>query len=141
MSAVHMGFSARSDRYPPRGERIAAWVDDYMRRHGLSVGELCFRVQADKRDIRRLLNDRSCGPRLNDALEEAFGPDFIDAVAAPVVGGDRITVLEREIASEKARIAALDARVAREKAARRARDASPGGELRLLPQEDRSLGA
>ena len=139
MRALVLGITDRSDRYPPRGERIASWVDDYMRDHGLSVGELAFRVRADKRDIRRLVTDRSCGPRLNDALEEAFGHDFIDAVAAPVVGGDRLTVLEREIALERAKIAALDARFEREAVARRARDASAGGELRLVPQDLRGF--
>lgn len=133
-----MGFSVKGDRYPSRGERIAAWVEDYMARTGATASEFAFRTRADKRDIRRLINEKSCGPRLNDALEEVFGYDFIDAVALPVVG-DRITALEREIANERARMAAKDAQVTRERALRRARAAAPGGELRLVAQEDRAF--
>lgn len=130
----------KSDSVPSRGERIAAWVKRYMLEAGVSVGELAFRLQIDKRDLRRLLNENSCGPRLNDALEAAFQHDFMDAVAAPLMGGDRIAVLEREIASERAKIAALDRRLEREKAARLARDAAVGGSLRLVAEEDRSFG-
>lgn len=140
MRALDLGISVRSDRYPPRGERIASWVRDYMRRVGLSVGELAFKVQADKRDIRRLINENSCGPRLNDALEEAFGTDFIDDVSRPVVG-DRIARLEREIASERAKMAAKDAQINRERAARVARAAVDGGALRLVAQEERGFGS
>lgn len=145
MTQVVVGFMERMSRkpqaYPPRGERIARWVQDYMARQRVAVAELAFRINVDRRDLTRLIRERSIGPRLNDALEEAFGCEFIDAVAAPVVGGDRITVLEREIASEKARIAALDARLEREKTARRALDASLGGQLRLVAEEGRSVGA
>lgn len=113
-----MGFTAQNDRFPARGERIAAWVERYMAENGLSVGELAFRVKADKRDIRRLLNDRSCGPRLNDDLEAAFGWDFIEQVATPVVGADPITAREREVEQRLAQAAALHARVEREREVR-----------------------
>ena len=139
MRALELGITARSDRYPPRGERIAAWVREYMARTGLSVGELAFKVQADKRDVRRLINENSCGPRLNDALEEAFGTDFIDDVSRPVVG-DRIARLEREIANDRARIEARHAQIKRERAARMAHGSSVGGELRLVAPDDRGYG-
>lgn len=137
MTELKLGFSFESDSIPARGERIARWVEDHMRETGVSVGELAFRIGADKRDVRRLLSGRSCGPRLNDSLEATFAHDFMDAVAAPLLGGDRLTVLEREIASERAKIAALDARLDRETTAWNARAASRGGVLRLLPQEGR----
>lgn len=138
MRAQLVGFTVKGDRYPSRGERIASWVEDYMARTGTTVSEFAFRTRADKRDIRRLINEKSCGPRLNDALEEVFGYDFIDAVALPVVG-DRITALEREVANERAKMAAKDAQIAREKALRTARAAAPGGELRLVASEDRAF--
>lgn len=114
------GFTDRNDRYPARGERIAAWVERYMADSGLSLGELAFRVKADKRDLRRLLQDRSCGPRLNDALEETFAWDFIEAVATPVVGADPITARERAVEQRLAQAAALHAHVERDRAVRTA---------------------
>jgi hypothetical protein len=134
------GFMVKNDRYPPRGERIAAWVEQYMQRHGLNVGELAFKVGADKRDVRRLLNEKSCGPRLNDLLEWAFGHEFVDAVAL-ATAGDRIASLEREIAHERARMAARESQLAREKALHHARAAATGGRLRLVPEEDRNWPA
>lgn len=113
-----MGFTVKSDSIPPRGERIAAWVEHYMREHGLSVSELAFKVGADKRDVRRLLSDRSCGPRLNDDLEAAFGWDFIEQVATPVVGADPLTAREREVEQRLAQAAALHARIEREREVR-----------------------
>jgi type II secretory pathway component PulM len=115
---------SKMNRYPARGERIAPWVEAYMRANGLSVGELAFKVKADKRDLQRLIKDRSCGPRLNDALEEALGWEFIEEVATPVVGADPITAREREVEQRLAQAAALHARVERERAVRTA--ASPG---------------
>lgn len=139
MSEVAMGFTVKSDSIPSRGARIAKWVDDHMQNAGVNIGELAFKIGVDKRDLRRLLNEKSCGPRLNDALEAAFQHDFMDAVAAPLIGGDRIAALEREIASERAKIAAMDGRLERERAARIARDAARGGQLRLVAEEDRSF--
>lgn len=116
-----MGITVRSDSKPaPRGERIAAWVENYMAERGLSIGELAFRVNADKRDIRRLLKERSCGPRLNDDLEAAFQWDFIEAVATPVVGADPITTREKAIEQRLAQAAALHAHVERDRAVRNA---------------------
>ena len=115
-----VGFTDRNDRKPARGERIARWLESYMHAYGLSVGEVAFRVKADKRDIRRLLVDRSCGPRLNDDLEAAFGWDFIEEVATPVVGADPITAREKAIEETLAAAAALNARLERDRAARAA---------------------
>jgi hypothetical protein len=135
MRAVAMGFTDRSDRYPARGERIAAWVEAYMKAHGLSVGELAFRVKADKRDIRRLLTDRNCGSRLNDALEEAFEWDFIEQVATPVVGADPVTARERALERRLSEAAALHARVEREHALRTGAAATEGGYLALVGED------
>lgn len=141
MAEAALEFMDRNSRIPPRGVRIAAWVETHMRASGMSISELAFRIGADKRDVRRLLAENSCGPRLNDLLDAAFKHEFIDAVAAPLVGGDRITVLEREIASERARIASLDARLERETAARLARAAAISEQLGLFSEEDRGAGS
>jgi type II secretory pathway component PulM len=118
-----LGFTVKKDSFPARGERIARWLEAYMAEQGLSVGEIAFKLKADKRDVRRLLAERSCGPRLNDDLEAAFGWDFIEAVATPVVGADPITARERAIEQRLAQAAALHERVERERAVRAA--ASP----------------
>lgn len=129
-----MGFSDRNDTFPARGERIACWVENYMRAHGISVSELAFRVKADKRDIRRLINDRSCGPRLNDDLEAAFGWDFVEQVATPVVGADPLSAREAELERHLAEAAAVHARIQRERAARSAPSGVGGGRaVRALP--------
>jgi len=130
MGQALVGITDRSDRYPARGERIALWLDRYMRDTGLSVGEVAFKIKADKRDVRRLLSDRSCGPRLNDALEEAFGWDFIEQVATPVVGADPMTARERELERRLADAAALHARVEREHAIRKG--GAPSAALRVV---------
>ena len=126
MNGMGLGFMARNDRKPargeapPRGERIAAWVESYMRANGMGVSEIAFLIGADKRDVRRLIADRSCGPRLNDLLEAAFAWDFIETVATPVVGADPITAREVELAQRLAEAAAVHARLERERAARAA---------------------
>jgi len=107
-----------NDTFPARGERIATWVEAHMAAHGLSVGELAFKVRADKRDIRRLLHERSCGPRLNDDLERVFGWDFIEQVATPVVGADPVTARERDLERRQAEVSAIHARLIRERNAR-----------------------
>lgn len=105
-----------------RGERVAAWVDDYMRAQGCTPGEVAFRIRQDKRDVERLLRDRSCGHRLEDALAAYFGWPFVRAVMAPVIE-DSIGV---EIAKERAEIAAREERLARLYRAREASGASSG---------------
>ena len=114
-----MGFYDQSDSVPGRGERVATWVETYMQSQGLSVGELAFRTRVDKRDLRRLLTDRSCGWRLEDALAGLFGWDFIEAVMTPVVGADPLQARERELEQRLAEAAALHARLGREHAARK----------------------
>ncbi len=131
-----MGFLVENDSFPGRGERVATWVEDYLRQHGLAVGELSFRLRADKRDIRRLLNERSCGSRLEDALAAYFGWPFIEAVFTPVVGADPVAALEQEIERERAEIAARERRLARMRSADRARGSVAGGVLRLVAEED-----
>lgn len=123
MGMMALGITVESNSVPARGERVAAYVEDYMKFHpGLSLGELAFRLKADKRDLRRLLNDRSCGWRLEDALAGYFGDDFVEAVFRPVVGNRR----EKELERERAEIAARSERLQRDRAERRARDAEGG---------------
>jgi len=135
MRALSVGIHDENDRLPLRGERVAAWVEDYMRIHGLAIGELAFRIRGDKRDIRRLLNDRSCGSRLEDALASYFGWPFVEAVFTPVVGADPVAALEKEIERERAEIAAREERLARLRSADRARGSVAGGMLRLVAEE------
>lgn len=130
-----MGFTDRNDNVPARGERVASYLENYLSIHqGLSVGELAFRLKADKRDLRRLLQDRSCGWRLEDSLAAYFGPDFVDAVFAPVIGhgpSRREIELERERAELAARRERLERRRAEDRAYASAR---PAG-LRVVPDQ------
>lgn len=124
---------------PPRGERVAKYVDDYLAVHrGLSLGELSFRLRADKRDMQRLIRDRSCGPRLEDALAAYFGPDFCEAVFGPL-WGDGPSIREREIERERAEIAARNAHLDRLWEARRTGRPADSPGLRVVPAEDDSL--
>lgn len=105
-----MGFSRRNDTDPERrGERVARWVEDYMRVQGCCAAEVAFRIRQDKRDVQRLLSLRSCGHRLEDALAAYFGWPFVEAVMAPVIDDS----IETEIAKERAEIAAREERIAR----------------------------
>ena len=104
----------------PRGERVAKWVERHMRDHGLSVGEIAFSVHADKRDVRRLLNDRSCGSRLEDSLATHFGWAFVEDVMTPAIGADPLTAREQELAKHQVEITAINHRLARDRAARAA---------------------
>lgn len=134
MTEVLVGFSRETTTVPEhRGKRVAAWVEDYMRAQKCSVGEVAFRVRADKRDLQRLLADKSCGHRLEDALAAYFGWPFVRAVMAPVID----TSIEAEIAREKAEIAAREERLAR---LYRARDEGRPGP-RLVDAEGRSWNA
>lgn len=103
-----MGFSAQKTTQPDhRGERVAKWVEDYLRVQKCSVSEVAFRVRQDKRDLQRLIDTRSCGHRLEDALAAYFGWPFVEAVMAPVID----TSIEAEIAKERAEIAAREDRI------------------------------
>lgn len=141
MTGLAVGFSDQNDSFPARGERIAQWVEIYMRAHGISVGELAFRVKADKRDVRRLINHRSCGSRLNDRLEAAFGWDFIEQVATPVVGADPLSAREAELERHLAEAAAVHARIQRERAARSAPTGVGGGRAVRALQDRRPARA
>lgn len=125
-----LGITNRNSNEPdPRGERVARYVDDYLAAHqGLALGELAFRLRADKRDLQRLLRDRSCGWRLEDALAAYFGDDFIETIFRPVIGTGA-AIRERELDRERTEIAARNERLQRDRQARRQarveRDALP----------------
>lgn len=120
MSGAVVGIMDRKVTFPARGERVAAWIEDRLRKTGLTVGELAFGANVDKRDLQRLLRDRSCGWRLEDDLAAFFGWDFTEAVMTPVHGADPVTARERAIEQRLAQAAALHARVERERAVRTA---------------------
>lgn len=120
-----------------RGERVAAYLDDYLNhQRGLSISELAFRLKADKRDLQRLLRDRSCGWRLEDRLAAYFGDDFIEHVFRPVIGTGP-SRREAELERERAEIAARRARLERDRAARRADRAQGCASLRMVPDKGR----
>lgn len=122
---------------PARGERVAKYVEDYLAAHpGLSQGELCIRLRViDKRDMQRLIRDRSVGHRMEDALAAYFGQHFIDALFPQELFGGR-SIRERELQNELAQIEARNQKLERERAARRA--AASGHGLRLDADQDRS---
>lgn len=127
-----MGNYDRNDREAdPRGERVAVYVENYMAEHpGLSLGELAFRIKADKRDLFRLVNDRSCGWRLEDKLAAYFGTDLVDAIFRPIVGdgrSQREIQLEQELAAVSARREALE----RDRQSRRGPANAPEAVVRL----------
>lgn len=137
------GITVNKDTLPSRGERVAGWVEDYMAAHGdLTVSELAFRLHADKRDLRRLLQDRSCGWRLEDSLAAYFGWDFVEAVFTPAVGADPLTAREIELAQHQAQAAAMHARILRERAARTHEPAAVvvGRGASVLPLQRRGRG-
>jgi len=85
---------------PSRGERVAAFVEDYLASHpGLTVGELAFRLNTDKRDLHRLIRDRSVGHALEDALALYFGRIFGEAIFGNL-WGDGPSRRERHLAHE-----------------------------------------
>lgn len=128
------GFSSEKTTLPERrGERVAAWVESYMKAQGCSVAEVAFRIRQDRRDLQRLMDVKSCGPRLEDALAAYFGWPFVEAVMAPVIE----TSIEAEIARERAEIAAREERLARLYRAREGRREGP----RLVSAEERSWPA
>ena len=121
-----MGFMNQKINVPARGERVARYVEDYLALHeGLSLGELAFRLNTDKRDLQRLVRDRSCGWRLEDALAAYFGADFVDAVFDAVIG-DGPSQRELELERERAAISARRERLERERQARRAQARAAG---------------
>lgn len=128
MNRFAVGFMGESDQLPGFGRRVGDVLQAHMRARLMGVGEVALIVKADKRDIRRLLTEGTCGPRLWDSLAAAFGWDFVEAVMSPAIGADPITAREQELAQHEAQIAALHARLERERKARSApRDLGGGG--------------
>lgn len=126
------GFTVEKLILPPRGERVAKFVEDYLAAHeGLSAPELAFRLHADKRDLERLLRDRSVGWRLEDKLAAYFGRIFIEALFPSEHFGGR-SFREQELARELAELEAINARLERERAARRTVAAAPSTVLRMV---------
>jgi hypothetical protein len=131
MNGLAMGFSRDITTLPEhRGHRVARWVEDYMRAQGCSVSEVAFRIRQDKRDVQRLLDVKSCGHRLEDALAAYFGWPFVKCIMAPVIEPS----IEAEIAKEEAEIAAREERLAR---LYRAREGA-GVASRLADAKDRA---
>jgi hypothetical protein len=129
-----LGFSRQETTFPGhRGERVAAWVSSYLLAQKCSVAELSFRIQQDRRDLQRLLDTKSCGHRLEDALAAHFGWPFVEAVMAPVIDNS----IEAEIARERAEIAAREERLSRLYRARESYRTGP----RLVDAQDRSRPA
>lgn len=133
MRAEALGFTDKNDTVPARGERVASYVEAYLKTHpGLSLGELAFRLRADKRDLRRLLNDRSVGHRLEDALAAYFGADFVDALF-PMARGP--SAREQELERERAEVAARRERLERDREMSRRRVSDPAAVLRVVPDQ------
>ncbi len=108
-----MGSYDRKDRVSARGERVATFVENYLQQHpGLTLGELAFRLRADKRDLHRLLRDRSVGYRLEDSLAAYFGPVFIDHVFGALLAAGP-SQREIELETERAELAARRERLER----------------------------
>jgi hypothetical protein len=125
-----MGNTNQKSNAPGKGERIAAFVDDYLNVHkGLTLGELAFRLKSDKRDLQRLLRDRSVGHALEDNLHAYFGRIFGEAVYGDLWGNGP-SRREKELERERAEMAALRERLERD------RSASVIG-LRMVPDKAR----
>lgn len=133
-------MAARIDRnsnVPPRGERVAAFVDDYLSKHaGLSLGELAFRLKAEKRDLQRLLRDRSVGPNLEDALAAYFGPIFGYAIWGDLWGSGP-SKREKELERERVELAARRERLERHRAADHEAAADARDRRRMAADQDR----
>lgn len=120
-----------------RGERVATYVSDYMDcQRGLSVPELAFRLRADKRDLQRLLRERSCGWRLEDKLAGYFGDDFVEHVFRPVIGTGP-SRRQKELDRERAEITARAERLQRDREARREGRSFDPAVPRLVPEPRR----
>lgn len=114
------GSYDQNSKVPTRGERVAAYVEEYLNdRGGLTLSELAFRLCADKRDLQRLIRDRSVGHALEDALAAYFGRDFGEAVFGDL-WGTGASKRERELERERAELAARRERLE----ARRREDAA-----------------
>jgi plasmid maintenance system antidote protein VapI len=129
----------QNSKVPGRGERVATFVEDYLTKHaGLSLGELAFRLHADKRDLQRLLRDRSIGHALEDALAAYFGPIFGQAVWGDLWGSGP-SKREKELERERAELAARRERLERLRAADREAAADARDRRRLAADQDRTV--
>jgi len=138
MSGAVVGFTSKKVTVPGRGERVAAYVESYLTSHkGLSLGELAFRLRADKRDLQRLIRDRSVGHALEDALAAYFGRDFGEAVWGELWGRGA-SKREQELSREIAQLAARRERLERLRAADREAAAERRQGPRLASDQDRS---
>lgn len=106
---------------------------------GLSQGELAFRLRVDKRDMQRLLRDRSCGWRLEDALAAYFGDDMVEAVFAPVIGTGP-SRRQIELDRERAELNARHERLQRDRQARREDRSFDPAVLRVVSEQSREGG-
>jgi len=142
MQGLAMGYTFETVTEPePLGERCAAYVEAYLAKHrGLSAGELAFRLKVDKRDLNRLLRDRSIGPRMQDRLGAYFGDPFIDAVHRDPLLPDGRSIREDELERERAELAARRERLERDRAARRAGGVQGRDALRVAADEGGRLG-
>lgn len=137
MGQVMAGTTNQKVNVPSRGERVASYVEDYLNYHGgLSLGELSFRLQADKRDLQRLIRDRSVGHALEDALAAYFGRDFGEAVFGDL-WGTGASKRERELDREKTELAARRDRLERLRAADQAGAADGRNRPVLATDRDR----
>lgn len=95
--------------------------------------------RVDYRTIQNAAAGIACSLDTYDALVGTYGWNFDREVMTPRVGADPIAALEREIANERAEIAARERELERLKAAGRARESVAGGQLRLVPEEERRV--
>jgi len=140
MGIAMVGITNQNSNVPARPERVARYVEAYMTAHpGLSQGELAFRLRVDKRDMQRLLRDRSCGWRLEDALAAYFGDDMVEAVFAPVIGTGS-SRRQQELDRERAELNARHERLQRDRQARKEGRSFAPTPVRLAPDQSREEG-
>jgi hypothetical protein len=140
MRVLELGCIDQNSNVPDRPERVATYVAEYLAAHrGLSLGELAFRLNADKRDLQRLIRDRSCGHRLEDKLAAYFGDDFVEAVFRPVVGSGP-SRRQQELDRERAEIQARHDRLHRDRQARKEGRSFDPSVLRMVPEQGREGG-
>lgn len=117
------------------GERAAKYVEDYLAVHGgLDLHQLAWRLTADKRDLQRLIRERSVGLRLLEKLFAYFGDDCRDFVFPP----RRISIREVELERERAEVAARNERLIRDRAAFREALPASSPDLRRAHDQARS---
>lgn len=130
----------KKSTFPSRGERVAAWVEDYLQQHGgLTLSELAFRVHADKRDLQRLIRDRSIGHALEDALHAYFGEPFGHDIYGALWGAGP-SKRERELDRERAELAARRERLERLRAEDREAAAVVRARRRMAAGDNRGAG-